>query len=232
MGLSEEGAEQGNVRHQMARIDAALEIGALTEQAWYGRVRDFIEAAYLASDNPQGQSGLGGDAAHWERRRSVLVEAIERDGAFLDVGCANGLLMETLVTWAAACGFHLEPYGLEISPKLAALARSRLPDWADRIFEGNVISWTPPCQFDYVFSALEYVPAARQPELVARLLDTMVAPGGRLVLCSYRERGSRDALPLEDRVRSWGFPIDGHACAIDAASGGVATRIIWLNHNR
>ena len=35
-----------------------------------------------------------------ERARRPIVSAIDRDGTFLDVGCANGLLMESLATWA------------------------------------------------------------------------------------------------------------------------------------
>jgi len=210
-----------------AEIDAALASGERAESAWYDQVRDLIERAYLATDDPQTQSGLGGDAAHWARRRRVLVEAIDRDGTILDVGCANGLLMETLVAWAGERGYRLEPYGLDISPRLAALARARLPQWAERIFVGNVVDWEPPRRFDYAFTGLEYVPAARQPDLVARLRSRIVAPGGRLVFTSYRARGAAEAAPLAERLRSWGVPVTGEAVAFDDATGVVATRIVW-----
>jgi SAM-dependent methyltransferase len=210
-----------------AEIDSALASGEIDEAAWYDLVRDLIERAYLATDDPQEQSGLGGDTAHWERRRRVLVEAIDRDGTFLDVGCANGLLMETLVAWAGERGYRLEPYGLDISPKLTALARARLPQKAEQIFTGNIIDWEPPRCFDYVFTGLEYVPEVRQPDLVARLRSRIVAPGGRLVITSYRARGTAEAEPLAERLRTWGVPISGEAVAIDDATGGVATRIVW-----
>ena len=213
----------------IARIDAALATGHLTENEWYERIRDLLETAYLAADDPQRQSGLDGDAAHWERRRQVIVEAVDHDGSFLDVGCANGLLMETMAAWAAARGRRLAPYGLDISPKLAALARTRLPMWSDRIFVGNIIDWEPPRRFDYVRTELVYVPGHRQPELVARLLERVVAPEGRLVVCAYRPHGVRDAEPIGELLRSWGFAISGEAAATDTSNGGVATRVVWLD---
>jgi hypothetical protein len=39
-----------------------------------------------------GESGFGGDEARWERARRPIISAIDCDGTFLDVGCANGLL--------------------------------------------------------------------------------------------------------------------------------------------
>ncbi len=212
---------------RIAEIDAALASGEIDEPAWYDLIRDVVEAAYLSADDPRAQSGLGGDAAHWERRRHVLVEAIDRDGTSLDVGCANGLLMETLVAWAEARGHRLVPYGLDISPGLAALARARLPQWAGHIFVGNIMGWEPPRRFDYVLSGLEYVPSARQPDLVAFLRDRIVAPAGRLVITSYRSRGPVEAEPIAQRLRSWGVPITGEAVAIDEVTGAAATRVVW-----
>ena len=211
------------------QIDAALANGRLDENEWYGRNRELVEVAYLASEDPRAQSGLGGDAAHWERRRRVIVEALDRDGTFLDVGCANGLLMETLVRWAGERGFRIEPHGLDFSPRLVALARAWLPAWADRIHVGNIVDWEPPRRFDYVRTELEYVPRPRQPGLVGRLLARAVAPGGRLVVCAYRPRGTRDAAPVGDLLRSWGFAVAGEATATDAADGGTATRVAWLD---
>ncbi len=210
-------------------IDVSLARGHLTEAQWYERNRDLLETAYLATDDPQRQSGLGGDAEHWARRRHVIVEAIDHDGAFLDVGCANGLLMETITAWTAARGHRLEPYGLDISAKLSALARARLPMWHDRIFAGNAIDWEPPRRFDFVRTELVYVPEPRQPEMVAHLLNRVLAPHGRLIVCAYRPRGTRDAESIGDRLQSWGFPVTGEATATDPADSGVATRVAWID---
>ena len=61
-------------------------------------------------------------------------------------------------------------YGLELSPELAVAARRRLPAWADCIFGGNVIDWSSPRRLTYVRTGLEYVPPARRPFLITRLL--------------------------------------------------------------
>lgn len=89
-------------------------------------------------------SGFRGDAARWRRARLPIVEAIDRSGTFLDVGCANGLLMESMAVWAAEDGHAVEPSGLERSHQLAELARRRLPAWAGRIHVGDVLAWDPP----------------------------------------------------------------------------------------
>lgn len=84
-----QGLSGPTMRHRSSMAD---------EDAWYDRNRQILETAYLAGDTPQQQSGFNGDAAHWKRLRQVIADAIDHDGTILDVGCANGLLMETLVT--------------------------------------------------------------------------------------------------------------------------------------
>src|SRR2546423_15612827 len=69
-----------------------------------------------------------------------------------------------------------------IEGRLIATARSRLPGLANQIFEGNVLDWSPPHTFTFVHTGLEYVPAARRPWLVRRLVDHFVAPDGRLIV--------------------------------------------------
>ena len=130
-------------------------------------MRVLLERAYLASEDPRGGSGFGGDEERWERARRPIVSAVDRDGTFLDVGCANGLLMESVAAWASEDGFRVEPYGLDLIESLAALARRRLPHWADHIFAGNVMDWHPPLRFDFVRTHLECVPHRRRSDLVA-----------------------------------------------------------------
>jgi 2-polyprenyl-3-methyl-5-hydroxy-6-metoxy-1,4-benzoquinol methylase len=113
--------------------------GEINEAEWYRGIAAAITPAYLSSDNPRTQSGFIGDEAHWIQARGIISDAIDRAGTFLDVGCANGYLMERLERWTAQKGYRLEPYGLDISPKLIGLARQRLPQWASRLFIGNAI---------------------------------------------------------------------------------------------
>ena len=212
----------------IAQIDEALERGEIDEAGWHARVADVIRPAYLNATTPQAQSGFSGDAAAWVHARGLIADAIDRDGTFLDVGCANGLLMETLVEWCAAKGIRIEPYGLDIVPELAALARTRLPRWADRIFVGNALTWSPPLRFDFVRAGLEYVPPRRRRDLVDHLLADVVAPRGRLILGVYA-----DADPtrpgLEEIVRGWGFTIAGHVARPHRTRVEEMQRVFWID---
>jgi hypothetical protein len=192
---------------ELAEIDVALDRGKIDEDGWHAAVLAIIEPAYLGADTPQGQSGRSGDAAGWEAARRFLLDAVDRDGTFLDVGCANGLLMESVHAWAAEDGRTLEPYGVEISAPLADLARRRCPQWADRIWTANALHWQPPRTFDVVRTGLDYVPDARRPDLVRHLLDQAVAPGGRLLVGVTSER--RGEPGLAEALRGWGFKVAG-----------------------
>jgi SAM-dependent methyltransferase len=153
-----------------------------------------FERHYLAAVEPTAQSGCSTGAEGWEIGRRPIVSAIHRSGTFLDVGCANGLLMESLVRWS---DHSVEPYGLDFAAGLVELARRRLPQWADRIFHGDALEWQAPQHFDFVRTELVYAPEARRRELAERLLG-WVAPGGRLIVCGYSE-------PVCREVRSWGY---------------------------
>jgi trans-aconitate methyltransferase len=190
-----------------------------------------LEAAYLAADDPRGGSGFRGDAARWERLRRPIVTAVDRDGTFLDVGCANGHLLECIVDWAAADGHRIEPYGLDVSAALVARARDRLPRWSTRLFVGDVRTWTPPRRFDFVRSELVYAAEADQPALVERLLHELVASGGRLIACSYGSRTHPERDPVVDvaaLLADWGHPIAGSAVGRDP-DGLVLTHVAWLD---
>ena len=184
-------------------LDASLERGEIAEAAWFAGMARIFEDAYLAGENPRIQSGFGGDEARWEAARRPIAAAIDRDGAFLDVGCASGHLLDCLVRWTP---HRIEPYGLELAPGLAELARRRLPGWADRIFVGNALTWDPPRRFDFVRTELVYVPAERRRAFLERLLAEVVAPGGRLILCGYGSpRSGVQPDPVRSIVRSFGL---------------------------
>jgi SAM-dependent methyltransferase len=206
-------------------LDAARAREAIDDEAWFAEMTAIFEAAYLAGDNPRAQSGFGGDEARWEAARRPIADAIDRDGTFLDIGCASGYLLESLFDWAP---FRIEPYGLDLAPALVELARSRLPEWADRIFVGNALSWDPPRRFDFVRTELVYVPAKRKRGFVERLLSEVVAPGGRLILCGY---GSPRSGVLPDSVcaavRAWGVEPELELCA-PAPEGGPIVEVAAL----
>jgi SAM-dependent methyltransferase len=212
---------------QVAAIDDALERGEIDEEGWHHAMADLVVPAYLAGDNPRAQSGHSGDARRWEGARRLLLDAVDADGSFLDIGCANGHLMECVHAWAAENGLSLEPWGLEISRELATLARVRLPQWQDRIVVGNALRWRPARRFDFVRTSVAYVPSPRRPELLSHLLTAVVRPGGRLIVGVFNEESERRA--LEERVSSWGFGVAGRTERPHPDTAGLVRRAFWIN---
>jgi SAM-dependent methyltransferase len=175
-------AAKANAQADIDAATDALARGDLDARAWCERVSGALARSYLADDDPRWQSGYDGDAIAWREARELVLDGVDRDGAFLDIGCANGYLMECLAEWALERGRRLEMHGLELNPDLARTARLRLPAWASRIHVGNALDWKPPRTYDFVRTGLEYVPDAQRSLLAARLLRDVVAPGGRLIV--------------------------------------------------
>jgi len=170
--------------------------------------------SYVAQSDPYLQSGFGGGTARWRAEREPILEAIQEQSAdLLDIGCANGLLLESLVEWAAEHGRHITPFGVDQSAGLIALARRRLPRSAANFFVANAWSWCPPRRFAYVYALSDCVPADHLQEFIRHLLDHYVQPGGRLILGSYGSQ-SRGTPPLDlvALLATAGLPAAGTAC--------------------
>lgn len=166
-------------------IDTATEqlnAGVISRAEWQRRVSQALGEAYLTETDPRWQSGFDGDAVLWREARSLVLQAAPMVGTFLDVGCANGHLIESLAVWSAERGQHLEFFGLELNPELAAEARRRLPALADHIVIGNVSDWLPRRRFSCVRTGLEYVPPGEEAELLARIATHFLDPGGRVLV--------------------------------------------------
>ncbi|HEY1488864.1 MAG TPA: hypothetical protein VGF84_22335, partial [Micromonosporaceae bacterium] len=123
--------------------DAGRSFAAQDDASYYADNLRLLEPAYLLGATPQAGSGSGSTPEEWRQNRQMVVDGIDHDGTFLDVGCANGLLMESVHEWAAERGLDVQPYGVDLGPRLVALARERLPHWADRIEVGNAIDYVP-----------------------------------------------------------------------------------------
>ena len=200
---------------------------------YYQRTLELLEEPYLGANargDVAGGSGSGGGLERWEKKRRALVSAFDHDGSWLDVGCANGLLMETLATWATEKHLRVEPYGLELSPRIAEAARLRLPHWADRIWTGNVMTWEPQMRFDYVTVIAESVPETVRPNLVDLLITRFLSSTGRLIFSIYMPRPPEappELPPASAVLRRFGYRVKGEAEA--RIDGELKVSAAWLD---
>jgi len=209
----------------LAPIDEAFERGQITQEEWHARVLAVVEPAYLSATTDQGGSGHSGTSEEWERSRGLIMEAVDGPGSFVDIGCANGLLMASVERWSRERSLAVEPYGVEISPSLAALARRRYPRWRDRIWTANADGWEPPILFQFVRTGLDYVPPARRELFVRHLLDHVVAPGGKLIVGKNNE--NRGESEVAESLRCWGWSGVGEVRR-PHTHPEVETSVVWL----
>lgn len=226
------GEELEMAKNRACRIVAdlahRLESGKITEEQWFEENCRIFTEAYLARSDPRSQSGHSGDAKHFANSRAMLLPAIDRDGSFIDIGCANGHLIELLQRWALALGFELEMYGLDISAPLVELARRRLPNWRDRFYVGNALSWRPERRFDIVLLVeLACVPRFLERELVANMMDNVVAPGGRLIVGPTTVEHTDHS--IRERLESWGYEIDGYVERSHHRYRELCRRLYWID---
>ncbi len=190
-----------------------------------------LEADYLKSDDPLLQSGFDGGATRWKEERGPILEAIDRDGTFMDVGCANGYLLETVSAWATLeKRWHLEPYGIDINPGLVVEAMRRWSGVADHFWIADAWEFAPPLKFDFVYSTVDCVPEKFLPSYVARLLDRFVKPGGRLIVGHYGSKAKRvDPMDVGAILDDYGFPVAGTTRGGKMRGhDGPVTRFAWL----
>jgi hypothetical protein len=200
--------------------------GRIRRAAWFAQTEEALIDAYLATDDPIRTSGKTGDEADWRWSRELILDAVHVDPcALLDVGCASGHLMASLRAWGAERGRTIEPYGLEISDRMARVARRRLPHWADRITVGNVAVHLPARAFDLVHLALDCVPPPDRAGLVAHVRRRFLAPGGRIVLRPDRVvAGEPDGVAV---LRELGIEPGGVLEAVHPTTGAVR-RTAWI----
>ncbi len=94
----------------------------IDRHAFIAECEAVLERIYLAAPTAEGGSGFGGTPEEWRAAREPITDAIDRDGTFLDLGCANGLLMESVQQWCRERGRAIEPYGVDIAPGLVRRA--------------------------------------------------------------------------------------------------------------
>jgi SAM-dependent methyltransferase len=124
---------------------------AAPRDEYFAAAREAIRDYYLAEpSNPYRQSGRSSGAERWLQTRRCIARAVHRGGDFLDVGCANGLLLESLIQWTGERGFTIRPHGIDFVPELVALARQRLAPHRGSFAVANAFCRSPapprPCR--------------------------------------------------------------------------------------
>lgn len=188
-------------------------------ELWFAALHDAIEAHYLAEPgNPYRESGRSSGAERWAETRRCIAEAVHRDGDFMDVGCANGLLLETLIVWCAEKGIAIRPHGVDLVAALVALARTRHPGHADSFEVANGFTWKPRRRYDFVRASVECVQPRDRPEFLRRLFALAVAPGGRLIVCHYPDANAGESLiDVATMLAGLGYTVAGRASAPNVA---------------
>ncbi|HEX5672529.1 MAG TPA: class I SAM-dependent methyltransferase [Acidimicrobiia bacterium] len=154
-----------------------------------------------------------------------MTEAIDRDGDFLDVGCANGLLASDVVSWAAERGFRIVPHGVDLGESLIDRARERHMDRAGNFVAADAWQWQPGRRWTFVYSLLELAPSDLRCEWLRRLYG-WVDQDGKLIIGSYGSR-SRNLAPVDvaEILGRCGFEVAGSATGGD----GPMTRFAWVD---
>jgi len=126
----------------------------------------------------------------------------------MDIGCANGLLLESVASWCGERGLRLVPHGIDLVSELVALARERHPMHAENFEVANVLDWRPRRRYDVVRVSIEFVRPPDRRQMLRHVHDDALARGGRLIACHY---ASRDE-PLADvaaLLREAGIAVGG-----------------------
>ena len=141
----------------------------------------------------EGSCMFGCTLETWTAQRQFITEAIDRSGTILDIGCANGLLLRSLIEWSK---HDLTPYGVDPSQERLAGVKGILPK-----FENNfaalaiteleqLSSLSLPSQFDIVYwNIWDNFDFIKQQTYVTRAFSA-VKPNGRLILGFYHANSS------------------------------------------
>lgn len=218
---------------------AAREAATMSYERHRRDLRRTLTGAYLGAPTLAGGSGFGGSEVDWRGAREPLTEALDGLAArlgrpdapvsLMDVGCANGHLVASMVRWGAELGVSVEPYGIDHDPALVARAIELHPHWADRFWTGDATTWVPEPQrrFDLVHLLLDVLPDELHRPTIRRWF-ALTSPGGRLLISNYDAREERSA---EHVVRAAGFTPDGRTTVPIRRSTGAPYHLgsVWLD---
>jgi 2-polyprenyl-3-methyl-5-hydroxy-6-metoxy-1,4-benzoquinol methylase len=178
------------------------------DEKWLNSLKKDIDESYIRHTEPWKQAGFMMTEEDWVTCRKPVADCIQKSGTFLDINCSNGYFLESILKWTASRGLSITPYGIDLSAKLIALAKARLPKYADNLVVGTAPHWTAPTQFDYVRTELAYALEEAQEQYLHKVFSSYVAPEGNVILTEYRTKKESPKTPwMDEKVRKWDFDI-------------------------
>lgn len=99
----------------------------------------------IITDNELGARLRGchfhGTYEQWKVARDGLVSYVREANAVLDIGCANGFLLQSLIDWG---GRAFIPYGIDVHQHSIDAARAMFPDHAENfvVTDMTTLVWT------------------------------------------------------------------------------------------
>ena len=197
--------------------------GNISETVFFNLESEASAIAYTYRDQPWAQSGHSGNAFTYRFKKMLVLEAVDKSGTFLDIGSANGYLIECLDNWSKNSCVQVEFFGLEISKELTELSKKRVPRLKDNFFNGNVFTWQPPFKFDFVYTMIiPDLPDYLHEKLIRLLFSDYVKPSGRLILGEYK------TYEIEKMVTAMDYQINGY-CE-KKMSETRTKKIIWIDN--
>ncbi len=184
-----------------------------------------LENSYLFENDPIRQSGFHGGETRWRTERKLILDAVENDGDFLDIGCANGYLLECLVEWGKERGVKLTPYGVDQGSGLIKIAKRRFPKYVDHFWTANAWDWHPPRKFSYVYTLNDCVPENYLSEYIKNILERYVKNNGILIVGAYGSTSeNRPALDVARMLSEFDHQVTGSSSRGDLP----VSRIAWI----
>jgi hypothetical protein len=90
----------------------------------------------------------------WVQHRKFITEAIHHSGSILDIGCANGLLLHSLMEWSS---FDLIPYGIDNNSEALTGIAELLPGCEHHFANLSILDLEQlstkglPSQYDFIY---------------------------------------------------------------------------------
>ena len=150
------------------------------------------------------------------------MEGVHKDGTFLDVGCANGVLLRDLCMWAKEKSINLIPFGFDINRKLIEESRKKIPLHRTNFKVDKEDNYKINKKFTFIRMPLRN--GRGRQRLLKKYLG-MLESGGRLVITCYDD-AKDEFISLEKYLKKMTSKLD--FVFVGSAVVPERTKVFWL----